>query len=96
MQQKQIAICTRVGYMFKTPFIQYRVVGQRSVWFQGFSENDPDFDLAKKLKPGDKFEIETRAVEITSTEKIEVPTHTEYLPYITQIIPKKLKSEQRA
>ena len=94
MQQKQIAICTRVGYLYKTPFIEYRV--GRSKCFQGFSENDPDFDLAKKLKPGDKFEIETRAVEIKPTEKIEVPPHTEYLPYITRIIPQKLKSKQRA
>lgn len=92
--KKQIAICTRVGYMFKTPFIQYRVVGERSVWFQGFSENDLDFDLAKKLKPGDKFEFEMRAVEIKPTEKIKIPTHTEYLPYITQII--KSKAKQRA
>lgn len=94
MQQKQIAICTCVGYMYKTPFIEYRV--GRSKCFQGFSELDPDFDLARKLKPGDKFEFEMRAVEITSTEKIEVPTHTEYLPYITRIIPQKLKSKQRA
>ena len=94
MQQKQIAICTRVGYMFRIPFIEYRV--GRSKCFQGFSENDPDFDLAKKLKPGDKFEIETRAVEIKPTKKIEVPPHTEYLPYITRIIPQKLKSKQRA
>ena len=94
MQQKQIAICTRAEYMYKTLFIEYRV--GRSVWLQGISENDPDFDLARKLKPGDKFEIETRAVEITSTEKIEVPTHTEYLPYITRIIPQKLKTKQRA
>ena len=96
MQQKQIAICTRVGYMFKTPFIEYRVVGQRSVWFQGFSENDPDFDLAKKLKPGDKFEFEIRAVEIKPTEKFKIPAHIEQLPYITKIIPQKLKSKQRA
>ena len=92
--KKQIAICTRVGYMFRIPFIEYRV--GRSKCFQGFFELDPDFDLAKKLKPGDKFEIETRAVEIKPTEKIEVPPHTEYLPYITRIIPQKLKSEQRA
>ena len=94
MQQKQIAICTRVGYLYKTPFIEYRV--GRSKCFQGFSENDPDFDLAKKLKPGDKFEFEIRAIEIKPTEKIEVPPHTEYLPYITRIIPQKLKSKQRA
>lgn len=94
MQQKQIAICINSLYISQTLFIQYRVVGQRSVWLQGFSELDPDFDLAHKLKPGDKFEMETCAVEITSTEKIEVPTHTEYLPYITRIISQ--KSKQRA
>ncbi len=94
--KKQIAICINSLYISQTPFIQYRVVGQRSVWLQGFSENDPDFDLAKKLKPGDKFEFEMRAVEIKPTEKIEVPPHTEYLPYITRIIPQKLKSKQRA
>lgn len=94
MQQKQIAICTRAEYMYKTLFIEYRV--GRSTCFQGFSELDPDFDLARKLKPGDKFEFEMRAVEITSTEKIEVPTHTEHLPYITRIISQKLKSKQHA
>ena len=94
MQQKQIAICTRVRYMFKTPVIEYRVGHSRC--FQGFSELDPDFNLAKKLKPGDKFEFEIRAVEIKPTEKFKIPAHIEQLPYITRIIPQKLKSKQRA
>lgn len=92
--KKQIAICTRVGYMFRIPFIEYRV--GRSKCFQGFFELDPDFDLAKKLKPGDKFEFEIRAVEIKPTEKFKIPAHIEQLPYITRIIPQKLKSKQRA
>ncbi|MBP5795197.1 MAG: hypothetical protein J6W41_04245 [Alphaproteobacteria bacterium] len=71
---QQIAICTKITDNGDIIQIEYKT--GKSLLMMNVPFNEPDFEIAKHLAPGDKFLIESRDTKLKSTKNIQIPDNT--------------------
>lgn len=83
--QQQTAICTKTTDMGNLIFIEYKI--NRHIYTIGIPVDDADFQIAKSLKKGDKFIIESINIELNTTKQVQIPNGTiDTLKYIVKKI----------
>ena len=78
------AICTKIVDYDKMVYLEYKI--GRNMYTLAVSKYDDDYNIVKTLSVGDKFVIETRNVELKSTEKFEIVDGVYPLTFITKKI----------